>query len=43
MTKLLDLDVSFTWDRLESPTENADGVIPKKDDFRLVLGLAVEY
>jgi len=43
LTKILDLDVSFFWDRVESPVEEKDGVIPKKDDYKLTVGLGVDF
>ena len=39
----LDLDVSLVWDRIESPKPNADGRIPEKDDYRLILGLGYDF
>lgn len=39
----LDLDVGAYWDRIESP-ESVDGSDrPEKDDFRLTVGLSVEF
>lgn len=35
----LDLDLSVTWDRINSPEANASGVIPRKDDFRMTVGI----
>lgn len=43
VTQRLDLDVSFVWDRISVPKVGADGVEPKPDDFRLVLGVGLEY
>lgn len=43
LTKRLDLDVSFIWDRIANPKVDADGVRPKPDDFRLVVGLGVDF
>lgn len=43
LTDLLDLDVSLTWDRVEAPQPDADGVVPKKDDLRLAVGIGVEF
>jgi len=43
LTRILDLDVSFIWDRIEHPKVGADGVQPKPDDFRLVVGLGVDF
>jgi putative salt-induced outer membrane protein YdiY len=39
---LLDLDWGFTWDHVENPTENADGVVPQANDYRTSVGLGVE-
>ncbi len=43
LTKRFDLDVSFVWDRISQPKVGADGVEPKPDDFRLVLGLGLDF
>jgi len=43
LTKRFDLDVSFIWDRIINPKAGEDGVEPKPDDFRLVLGLGVNF
>ena len=45
-TELLDefyLDVSFAWDRTRRPVENAEGVTPEQDDFKLLVGLRYDY
>ena len=45
-TELIDefyLDVSFAWDRTRRPVENADGLIPEQDDFKLLVGLRYDY
>jgi putative salt-induced outer membrane protein YdiY len=39
---ILELSTSFTWDRVESPQRDADGDVPKRDDFRLSLGFSVD-
>jgi hypothetical protein len=36
---LLDLDWSITWDHVSDPKEDADGNIPKKNDYRTSIGL----
>lgn len=41
LNKRLTLDVSGIWDRISNPKVGADGVQPKPDDFRLVVGLGV--
>lgn len=43
LTKRFDLDVSLVWDRITQPKVAADGVRPKPDDFRLVVGLGVDF
>ncbi|MCW5555704.1 MAG: DUF481 domain-containing protein [Verrucomicrobiae bacterium] len=43
LTKRFDLDVSLIWDRVSHPKVGADGVQPKQDDFRLVVGLGVDF
>jgi putative salt-induced outer membrane protein YdiY len=43
LTKILDLDVSFIWDRVGKPQRDDDGDTPEKDDFRLVVGLGVDF
>lgn len=39
----LDFDVSLIWDHISNPTEAADGTIPEPDDYRLTIGLSLEY
>jgi putative salt-induced outer membrane protein YdiY len=43
ITKRSDLDVSFIWDRINQPKVGADGIEPKPDDFRLVVGLGLAF
>ena len=38
----LDLDVSFVWDRIEQPAEDADGEAPESDDLQLTVGVSLE-
>ena len=38
----IDLTANFTWDRVENPVTNADGVTPERDDFRLAFGIGVD-
>jgi hypothetical protein len=37
----LELDLTFIFDRVEKPVENADGDVPKSNDFRITMGLGV--
>jgi putative salt-induced outer membrane protein YdiY len=43
ITKRFDLDISLSWDRIANPKVGSDGVQPEPDDFRLVLGLGVDF
>lgn len=43
LTKRFDLDVSLVWDRITQPKVGSDGIEPKRDDFRLVVGLGVDF
>jgi len=43
LTKRFDLDVSFVWDRITRPKVGSDLVQPKPDDFRLLVGLGVDF
>jgi putative salt-induced outer membrane protein YdiY len=39
----LDLDVRLRWDRVGQPQPDDNGVLPKKDDYRLTVGLTWEF
>lgn len=39
----LDFDVSLVWDRVQEPARQTSGIIPGRDDFRLMLMLGVEF
>ena len=43
LTKWLDFDTSFVWDRVQNPTPNADGTVPEKDDFYLIFSLGIDF
>ena len=43
VTKRLELDVSLVWDRISNPKVGADGTQPKPDDYRLVVGLGLDF
>lgn len=43
LTQRFDLNVSLTWDRISQPKVGADGIEPKPDDIRLVLGFGVDF
>jgi hypothetical protein len=42
LTTWLDVDLSFVWDRLQNPTPESDGTVPKQDDFYVILGLGID-
>jgi hypothetical protein len=39
----LDFDISFVWDRVQQPKAESTGIVPKKDDFRLIFGLEFDF
>jgi putative salt-induced outer membrane protein YdiY len=43
LTKRLDFDVSFVWDRTKDPTPKADGTIPQSNDFQLIFSLGIDF
>ena len=43
ITKVVDLDVSWIWDRVQSPQSNEDGTIPQKDDVKLTVGMGIDF
>ncbi len=43
LTSLLDFDITFIWDRIEDPRPDSDGNVPDSDDFRLILGLGLDF
>ena len=43
LTRWLDFDVSFVWDRTEDPQPNADGTVPKQDDYYLIFALGIDF
>lgn len=42
LTRSLDLDISFIWDRVQNPVPESDGNIPQQDDFRMTVGLGID-
>lgn len=42
LSDYLDLDTSIQWNYNENPVADADGNVPKRDDFRLSIGLGVD-
>lgn len=43
LTDTFKLDLSLVWDRTEKPRTNADGTIPEKDDYQLIIGFGVDF
>ena len=43
ITRLLDFDITFIWDRIENPQPDSDGIVPKQDDYRLVFFLGFDF
>lgn len=39
----LDLDISFIWDRTQSPPPLSNGTIAEQDDFRFITGIGFEF
>jgi hypothetical protein len=39
----IDFDVSVVWDRTAKPPPDAQGDIPEKDDFRLMVGISFDF
>ena len=39
----IDLDGAFIFDRIEKPISDEDGNTPKSNDYRLVVGLSIEF
>lgn len=42
LTDKLDFDVTGVWDRVKSPVQDQDGIIPERDDFRILIGLGYD-
>ncbi len=38
-----DLDISWVWDRIQDPRQNADGSYPEQDDFRTIVSLGYSF
>ena len=43
LTEWLDFDTSFVWDRVQNPTPDDDGIVPKKDDYYLIFSLGIDF
>jgi putative salt-induced outer membrane protein YdiY len=38
-----DFDFAFIWDRVNAPSEQADGTVPEADDFRTTVGVSYRF
>ena len=43
LTRWLDLDFTFVWDRIQDPQPASDGTVPERDDFYYTIGLGIEF
>ncbi|MDO6762910.1 DUF481 domain-containing protein [Agarivorans sp. 1_MG-2023] len=43
ITDDLDLDIDFIWDYTASPTPDADDITPEKNDYRVVIGIGLDF
>jgi len=43
LTEWLDFDITSVWDRTQEPQTEADGTVPKKDDFQLIFSLGINF
>jgi putative salt-induced outer membrane protein YdiY len=43
ITRLIDFDISWNWDRIQDPRQDSTGIIPEQDDFRTSVGLTFEF
>jgi hypothetical protein len=41
--RYLDLDLSFVWDYLQNPQQEANGKVPQKSDLRLMLSIGAKF
>ena len=42
VTDIFDLETTFKFYRTEDPPPRADGSVPKKNDYEVIVGLALE-
>jgi putative salt-induced outer membrane protein YdiY len=43
LTRWVDFDISFIWDRTQDPQPEADGRVPDQDDFYLIFSVGVDF
>ena len=39
----LDFDISAVWDRVQRPRPDESGIVPKQNDYRLIIGLGFDF
>ncbi|WP_394204099.1 YdiY family protein [Shewanella waksmanii] len=42
LTDIFDLDLSFVWDHISNPQDDADGNTPEKDDYQFIVGFGID-
>ncbi|QRH03606.1 DUF481 domain-containing protein [Shewanella litorisediminis] len=42
LTDIFDFDVSLVWDRTNKPKAGNDGVVPKSNDYQLIIGFGID-
>ncbi len=43
IVKEFDLDITLIWDHIQNPQRDVDGVLPKQDDYQLIVSLAYDF
>jgi len=43
LSKVLDLDISFVWDRIQYPTADEFGNVPEQDDYMISVALGIDF
>jgi hypothetical protein len=43
LTNILDFDITWVWDRIQEPRQNADGTFPEQDDYRISFMLGLDF
>ena len=42
LTSMFDLDLSVVWDHINKPQPDANGFIPKQDDYQFIIGFGID-
>ncbi len=43
ITDLIDLDLGWVWDRVQDPTPDSDGILPKQNDYQTIIGVGLSF